>query len=466
MGCVTDINPSPTPTLVPISTPDRILSPIPAVAHGSGGGGGDNPSPVPNVVDEEAPVVPRQPVFERRLALFLVDFPDNDRAFPDPQDIEKNLEEGVVREYFDDISYGQFTYEIDSFGPFTHQDAFELLYPHHQTKVLSINTIDIPDFDPDIYDIFVLVSASDYEFEAAISYAENHRAFRVNGEVVNREKKVLVHPLFIGCRERNCVEGYLENKLTEKDGHNTDSPFTIFQRIFIHELIHNLGVWGHANSRTNGSRFDHEPEIQNNEDNLNRTYGNLYDIVGRAEYGYNLNAGYRDLLGWLEPPRKIVIEGYGCFTATVDPINDADGTVAVEIRIPGEMHRYYLEARDFTDKWDSLSPTPDRQRIIEANRQGVMVNRAEDIPGVEFFPTYLLDMSPSPNHTEPYYEGVPDISDVVLKPGGLYDAPDLRLWDVTPVGDDSFSVRIMVKSPDNQTHESCTASDFRRALRP
>lgn len=114
-----------------------------------------------------------------------------------------------------------------------------------------------------------------------------------------------------------------------------------------------------------------------------------------------------------------------------------------------------LEVRDFMDKWDSRSRMPDSGRIIAANNQGVMVNKTRKISETTLFTTLLLDMSPSPNRTEAGYKGVPDISDVVLKPGGEYDAPDLRLWGVTPDGDNSFSIRIMVKHPDDEPHESC-----------
>lgn len=408
------------------------------------------PLPDPPLIEEENPAVQRKPGLKRRLALFLVDFPDNQRTFPSARNIEENLEEGVVREYFNDISYKRFTYEIDSFGPFTHQNDFTSLYPYHTEKALSVSTIDVPGFDADRYDIFILVTLSDYEFESGTTIPPAYRNFRVNGEVVNSEKRVVVLPLFAGCRKRNCGGGESpEDKFREKDFFS-DSPFTLFQRIFVHEFIHGLGIWGHANSRTNGSRFDYEGE------NLNYEYGNLYDIMGNRDYGYNLNVGYRDWLGWLKPPRKTVIEDYGCFSAVVNPINSVDDdTVAVEIVIPEKEDRYYLEVRDFTDKWDRRGHTSESRKIMAENRQGIMVNKKTAEAGIIFTATFLLDMSPSPHRSEKGYEGVPDIRDVVLKPGGEYDAPDLRLWDVMPEGGNSFSVKIMIKHPDDEPHESC-----------
>ena len=423
---------------------------------GSGEGSGDDiPHPDPPLTEEEPPAVQRKPVLEKRLALFLVDFPDNRRKFPAALYIEENLEEGAVREYFDDISYDQFTYEIDSFGPFTHQNSFTSLYPGHPQKVPSISTVDIPGFDADRYDTFVLVPLSDYEFEGGVTIPAGFLEFRVNGQVINSEKAIVVNPLFAGCRKRNCsAEGaFPEDKFLEKDF--SGSPFTVFQRIFIHEFIHTLGIWEHANSRTNGSRFDYEDEVQNNGENLNYDYGNFYDIMGRPDYGYNLNVGYRDWLGWLKPPRKTVIEDYGCFTAVVSPINSADDAVAVEIVVPEKEDRYYLEARDFTDKWDRRGHLPESEEVMTNNRQGIMVNKKAAEADMIVTPTLLLDMSPSPHRTEEGYEGEPDIRDVVLKPGGEYDAPDLRLWDVMPEGNSSFSVKIMIRHPDGEPHESC-----------
>ena len=426
---------------------------------------GDLPPPHPPP-GYENPAVEERPVLKRRLALFLVDFPDNRRTFPAARDIEEDLEEGVVREYFNDMSYGQFTYEIDSFGPFTHQDDFTSLYPGHPEKVLSVGTVDIPGFDADRYDIFIIVTLSDYEFEAAVTIPPDYTEFRVNGEVVNSRKYVVVNPLFAGCRKRDCGGGKSpEDNFREKDLRGSGSPFnmfrspfTVFQRIFIHEFIHGLGIWAHANSRTNGSRFDYEAEVPDNRWNLDYDYGNFYDVMGRPDYGYNLNVGYRDWLGWLEPPRKTVIKDYGCFTATVNPINSADKTVAVEIVVPEKENRYYLEVRDFMDKWDDRRGhnTPESEKIMADNRQGIMVNKKAAEPDRGFVTsTYLLDMSPSPHRTEEGYEGEPDIRDVILKPGGEYDAPDLRLWDVMPAGGNSFSVKIMIRHPDDEPHESC-----------
>lgn len=417
------------------------------------------PTPDPPPTDllhteEETPAVQGKPVFKRNLALFLVDFPDNRlTTFPSAEDMEKNLEEGVVREYFNDISYGQFTYEIDSYGPFTHQRDFTSLFPDHSMKATSISTIDVSDFAADRYDIFIVVTLSDYEYEAGVTIPPKYSEFRVNGEVVNDDKMVVVNPLFAGCRKRNCGgQSIREDKFTERDRFDVRSPFTGFQRIFIHELIHALGIWAHANSRTNGSKFDYEPEIPNNGWNLAFGYGNEYDIMGRNNYGYNLNVGYRSRLGWLEPPRKTVISDYGCFTATVNPINDVNGPVAVEVIIPKKETRYYLEARDFRDKWDHRDRTPESGKIMADNRRGIMVNKAE---GRHELTTYLLDMSPSPNRTDEGYEGIADIRDVVLRPGREYDAPDLRLWDVRAGSGSSFSVRIMVKDPGGEPHESC-----------
>ncbi len=271
--------------------------------------------------------------------------------------------------------------------------------------------------------------------------------------MVNKEKTVIVNPLFSGCTKRNCdAGGPARDTFLQKDYFWPGAAFTRFQSVFAHEFIHGLGIWAHADSRTNGPRFDYEAEIPNNGDNLENSYGNFFDIMGRSDYGYNLNAGYRDWLGWLKPYRKTVIEDYGCFAATVNPINSADGVVAVKITLPEKEGGYYLEVRDFMDKWDRRGHLPESESVMRNNRQGIMVNKVIDT-GVPT--TYLLDMSPSPNRTEEGYTGHPDIKDVVLKPGGEYDAPDLRLWDVMPRSGNSFSVKIMIKHPDGEPHESC-----------
>ena len=399
-----------------------------------------------NTGPEPPPVVVRY----KRVAMFVVDFPDNEETFPTPKEIEKSLEEGIVKEFFNVISHNHFTYDIDSFGPFTHQDSSIALFPDHLFSALSINSLNIDNFNTANYDVFLVITLTDYEFEGAWTNAATYGGLKVNGQPLSSDKSLVVHSLFKGCRKRNCDAGPYEDVFTELDLNGGPSPFTPFQRIFAHEFLHALGIWTHAYSRTNGPRFDYEPEISDNHGNLKLDYGNYYDIMGAPEYGYNLNVGFRDLLGWLALSRKMIIKTPGCHTATIDPINSMGQITAVEIRIPDSRTQYYLEVRDFMDKWDTRGHFPFSQDIMRANRQGVMVNKTLD--GIT---TYLLDMSPTKNIAQDglyFGAGQPDIRDVVLKTGLVYDAPDIKLYNVKAgPRPNSWTVDILLKPSDGRT---------------
>ena len=231
--------------------------------------------------------------------------------------------------------------------------------------------------------------------------------------------------------------------------------FTRFQRTFAHELLHTLRVGlGHANSRTNGGSFDYEPEVAGNElvpgyCLLNREYGNLYDVMGKAQYGVSLNSVFRDLLGWTNRGNRYSIKGYGQHTVTIHPLNGSRGVRSIEIRIPYDYGEppaghddlrknkgYFLEVRRGDDQWDNMLLHPE----LRGNNDGLMVLKTDGRGRPR-----LLDMSPSPNFPRTHGRFVPDLRDVVLKPGMVYENDQVRLSHVVANGDGSFSIDVEVK---------------------
>ena len=160
--------------------------------------------------------------------------------------------------------------------------------------------------------------------------------------------------------------------------------------------------------------------------------------------------GYRDLLGWLDPSRKIVISTPGFHVATINPINSAQGVTAVEIRIPHLSESYYLEVRDFMDQWDYRNLFSFSADVMSDNSEGIMVYRTLTQTGRT---TYLLDMSPTANYAD-YVEdiynsgpGVADIRDVVLKEGMVYSSADVNLYNVSPGPDMNSLLSVSLSSP-------------------
>lgn len=230
-------------------------------------------------------------------------------------------------------------------------------------------------------------------------------------------------------------------------------PFSDFDRTFSHELIHYLGISPHATSRTNGNSYDYQAEEPNNNchcygdpslgDLLDLDYGNKFDVMGHSTYGMSLNTVYRDYFGWTNASNRYSIKNYGHYTVTINPLNSAAGIRTVEIRMPFQFSDfgrknagYFLEVRTSSNKWDSMIAHPQ----LQENNNGIMVLKTEG------YNSRLLDMSPSAN-IEYYGQRLPDIRDVVLKPGMTYASPELRLSNVTKNGDGSYTVDIDVLHP-------------------
>ncbi len=365
-----------------------------------------------------------------RIALLVIDFPDtSSRAeFPTVSEIEKALEEGVALDFFKTNSYGRFEYEISGFGPFNHEKNYVDL--EDIGDVLNTQSIQINGFKEDDFDVFALIPRTDKKYDGAA--AAPFWNLSVNGHLVGNKKWKLVNPLFIGD---------FSNAFVQKDFFVESYPLTIFERIFIHELIHCLDIGTHAKSKTNGEYYHYQPEIPNNGENLSLDYGNQFDIMGGNNYGYNLNVAFRDQLSWLSTTQKTTIMEVGRHSVTVYPINDSENVVAVAIKTP-HGDRYYIEYRDF-DFWDQRSHLTDSHSIMSNNSQGIMVNWLDS-----WGTPHLIDMSPSPNYTyqgDHFDIGSPDVRDVVLKPGMTYDSPSVKLSNVVANTDKSYTFTVDVK---------------------
>lgn len=410
----------------------------------------------------------------RNIAVIVIDFPDTpqsikDQYFPTISDLRDTIFNGSIKKYFSDMSFGQFTLTGDIFGYFTHQSpGYVKGGCLTMENILKINSINIPGFDINKYDGFAIVPINDAQFDGAM-YSNNE--FLINGEMVHKD--FIYVPIFIGYYDRDSINNpNLRNDL--KDLRSVNIPidndqlvngdddiingnvinYSTFNNTFSHELGHFLGFGRHANSRTNGTSYDYEPEISNNNclcygtgsvqgSLLSNEYGNRYDVMGNGEYGLSLNMGFRDILGWTNSSNRFSIKDYGHFTTTIFPINYPNGIRAIEIRTPYSYNEeynyfkknkgYFLEVRSGSYKWDRRLKHPQ----LQGNNDGIMVMKTDG------WSSELLDMSPSANFNIFGYIR-PDIRDVVLKPGMVYKNKEIQLSNVRKNPDGSFSVDIDV----------------------
>lgn len=406
-------------------------------------------------------------ITNKHLAVIVIDFPDTpqsvkDKYFPSIVALRDTIFNGRIKNYLTDMSYGQFTLTGDVFGYFTYQTpGFVNGRVTEMEDVMKINTINIPGLDINKYDGFLFVPI--YDAGLAIGWG-GIPPFLLNGNLVN--KPGFFVPINIGYWNRDFINyPNIVNTLNELEWYgipiSTDNGiegtsiinYSKFDRTFSHELFHFMHV-GHATSRTNGTSYDYEPEVSNNNCKcysdstlgslLSLDYGNKFDIMGKSEYGMSLNMAFRDYFGWTDSNNRYSIKNYGHFTITISPLNILNGIRAVEIRVPfkyGNLNDfknkgYFLEVRAANDKWDKMLLNPQ----LQGNNDGIMVIKTDGVN------SELLDMSPSPNISY-YGQIVADIRDIVLKPGMVYNNKEIKLSNVKKNADGSFSIDIDVFVP-------------------
>ncbi len=97
-----------------------------------------------------------------------------------------------------------------------------------------------------------------------------------------------------------------------------------FEYVLSHEMGHELGVM-HANAwRCEGASFDVNCR--------HAEYGNAYDIMGHGGVSAHFNAFYKDLLEWVYPWEKVVIDRSGSYTLA--PLEAQTGVRVGIIRNP------------------------------------------------------------------------------------------------------------------------------------
>jgi hypothetical protein len=410
---------------------------------------------------------------QANYAIFIIDYPDtkaNIRAiYPSVDEIRKEIFDSTrfVQRYLKTMSYGKFKLTGDVFGPFTHQDSVTSKNNYQMDSYATINTISIPGFQYSKYTHFAFISYNDWNPGGGCSYGKTGKTLSINN-VKYTIPEFFRMVLAIGPYNRNPSYGFTNQytdlfmsqifvPTTELPGGEhffaNYSGLTVFQRVFLHELFHTLGEWTHARSSTNGDRCAFETEIPDNNGFLQYEYGNFMDMMGNAQWGLSLNGGFRDLFGWTDQSNRIKLESYGQQRVRLYPINRKTGTRICEIRIPNHNYSrdpldlynypvnsrknqgYFLEIRE-ADRWDSTLNHPS----IKTNTTGIILMSTDG------WTTSLLDVSPSPN-LKYDWGSIPDLRNVVLKPGMKYHDPHVSFSGVEQHSDGSFSVDVEIVDP-------------------
>lgn len=399
---------------------------------------------------------PSDPLTSWNVAIILVDFSDTAQAvrdqYPDPKKIEETFfsSDSLVSEFLTDMSHGNLTALTgDVFGPFTHPRTLEDLInsgdytSERYSADFLLNTgsaIQIPGFVAEDYNAIYFISYDDYSWNPG--GLTGQWTFRINDQDI--QYLGTVQALQIGPDQRDPQQSFL-NVFTEEHSGTVFSPdaaesggeiylphsghsMTRFERTSVHELVHSMGIFTHANSSLgDGFPLTQPPEVKSSEYEA-EGYGDSFGLMGYSEFSVSMIAAYRDFLGWYDDSNKVTLASIGKHQVTLYPSSNTTDVRAVEIRLPyrvDDFHAppvnrqndgYFLEIRDPNFKWDSALIHPE---IIE-NTKGVLVTFNDG------FTSWLLDMSPSP-YLVFEWGSVPDRRDLVLKPGMTFESPDVRI---------------------------------------
>ncbi|RPH29034.1 MAG: PKD domain-containing protein [Bacteroidales bacterium] len=402
-----------------------------------------------------------------KIGVFPIDFTDIPAdmrsQWPTKSQWSSILFDGVIKQYFDTISYNNCVITGDVFDYTTSNLQFwdpTTGKVKTETEVLETLDINAPGYNPDNYDYVIFLVGHDARLGGSRSYIWS---YKVNG--VQYAKPGVVAFFEIGRYNRN-PSYRVENSTIERNSYllpittttpptteedYVKQPLSNFDQTFSHELIHSLGIGAHANSRTNNGKPDYEPEDTDpsNEGNWNNEYGNLYDIMGGSGgYGSSLNGYFRHHIGFMNDDMLNIIDTYTTQTVTAYPLNSKSGKRLIAVYHPAyptqwpgifKNDGYTLEVRTAGTFDPMLS-----HDLLKENLEGLFVMKNSGLQNL------LLDMSPSPNVIYDWGSFY-DIRDVVLKPGMIYENSDVKFSDVIKNADGSFTVTIQVKKPEAPT---------------
>ena len=226
-----------------------------------------------------------------------------------------------------------------------------------------------------------------------------------------------------------------------------------FERTLVHEWIHTFGIGTHANSMIgNGIPYYEERDPWSNE-YFWLNYGDLYDVMGKSQYAQYLNAAFRTEIGWLGRDNFLtVVDTYEKSSIILgDNLSfDAPNVQAIHVHLPNQFFREQEFSTNvfscmfnksyFIESISQNSPYAPRLRseFLRNNTEGVFVRYFDGVT------SQLLDMSPSKFADLNGYDYY-DISDVVLKPGEVFEDAYVYIHNQGKNPDGSFNIDVQIK---------------------
>ncbi|MAE33162.1 MAG: hypothetical protein CL493_02440 [Actinobacteria bacterium] len=284
-----------------------------------------------------APVKAKAAYRYGNIAIIPVTFADTPQSIKNKFPTEQDLNEMIfgygnkITEYFNYMSNGLYKYEgnvyptinieqnmiFDEYG-YPNLDAFlvkeKTSYDGSEPNNENAVNFIIKDFFESslVYDVIMFVPMYHEVTYGAWANSSEYSTPTINGvEIMDNHTSVIKLPIIIqevverGVPINTYTDTYSWFPLPYVDEYgnqvegNEDMYLNPLERTLIHELIHTFGIGTHANSMiSDGIPYYQEKDFSSNEFFFS-SYGDLFDVMGRASYSQNLNAAFRAEIGWL-----------------------------------------------------------------------------------------------------------------------------------------------------------------------
>ncbi|MDA7806801.1 hypothetical protein N8941_00305 [Aquiluna sp.] len=419
----------------------------------------------PIVIPNEDDVGLGQPVssFElvstRNYAVVPLTFSDSSPSdlenFPSTEELQDSIfsKEGAVRSWLTTQSYGMFELRGTVFDAVSYPTPYIVDTATGQPMWLEeFVSVDLPErVNLEGFDAVIFVPLHQDALSTAVVFSTSGErewdTFLINGSNVSGEIGLAWVPIRVGKdSSNNLINSFSERWVAwERYGQDEvsmgtwDSPLTHFQATFLHEMIHELGAVGHANTRT-GDGVGHQLADPDS-DWFKWEYGNHFDLMGLSPYSQGLSSFFAHRLGWTSD-RVITVEAGESATVTLHPNDSPVGTVGVQMLNRGEYTTWpYLQDADFTETgyWIEVlpgeRPFSSNLDFVLANAEGVIIHQTDGVA------PFLLD--PSPEALRQYEWGeIADVSDMVLRKGESFEDDRVRIEVLGINPDSSVEVRV------------------------
>ena len=291
---------------------------------------------------------------ERKLLVLLFNFLDSSPPKFTREEMHQMVFQKEVAEYFDENSYGKFSWTGDTYGWFT--------LPRHIQSGGScqFGTIDLRDSDVQQFIVQEGIDLGQYEY---VVLAGDNSCFRTQATLgrwnidFNGTNYKLGITWFGSISNVGSQSANQQNSLAKH-------PFqwTVLDFLLAHELGHNLGIM-HSNSMECGGRSMYGKGC------VHLEYGNEFDAMGVGAGGLHYNAAQKQFLGWLDDSQMQIVTTPGIYTLSALEMQ-GEGTKLVRIKSQlRERYPLFLEYRKPIGFDSALADS-----IYSSNLDGIFIN--------------------------------------------------------------------------------------------